>query len=206
MWLDQWFVQKIAQVFYWRYGTTLKHESHKWALIQEENRIERLKAELASCGEDVVLRDGANILVPQKVRLGHHVAIGHHSLLRGLGGITIGNFVLLGDHVILATSSHPTDEVHYHNYWEAPITLHDNVWLGAGVLVMPGVTIGKNSVIGAGAVVTEDIPANSVAVGMPAKVIKTLDLDPEAITQQMRAIRTTRITRQQLTSEVEDIF
>ena len=56
-----------------------------------------------------------------------------------------------------------------------PITLGDNVWLGGGVIVCPGVTIGENTVVGAGAVVTKDLPANVVAVGNPAKVIRTLD-------------------------------
>ncbi len=55
-----------------------------------------------------------------------------------------------------------------------PITIGDNVWLGGGVIVLPGVTIGENSVIGAGAVVTKDIPANCVAVGNPARVIKSI--------------------------------
>ncbi|WP_219724535.1 DapH/DapD/GlmU-related protein [Halomonas urumqiensis] len=58
-----------------------------------------------------------------------------------------------------------------------PITIEDNVWLGGGVIVLAGVTIGENSVIGAGAVVTKDIPANVVAVGNPARVIKALDDD-----------------------------
>ena len=57
-----------------------------------------------------------------------------------------------------------------------PVTIHDNVWLGYGVIVMKGVTIGKNSIVGMNSVVTKDIPANSVAAGSPAKVIKTINI------------------------------
>ncbi len=56
-----------------------------------------------------------------------------------------------------------------------PITIGDDVWLGGGVIVLPGVTIGENTVVGAGAVVTRDLPANVVAVGNPARVVRTLD-------------------------------
>lgn len=77
----------------------------------------------------------------------------------------------------LYTAVHPTEPGPRRAKWEScePITLEDNVWLGGSVTVCPGVTIGENSIIGAGAVVTRSIPANSIAVGNPARVIKALD-------------------------------
>ena len=91
--------------------------------------------------------------------------------------MTFGKGVLAGPNCQFLTPTHPLNPVDRKNLWEGglPITVEDNVWFGGGVTVLPGVTIGENSVIGAGAVVTRDIPANSVAVGNPAKVIKTID-------------------------------
>ena len=91
--------------------------------------------------------------------------------------ITIGDNVMLGPRVGLYTAGHPLDsDVRNIDQLEfgLPIVIEDNVWLGGNVVVLPGVTIGKNTVIGSGSVVTKDIPADSIAVGNPAKVIKKL--------------------------------
>lgn len=90
--------------------------------------------------------------------------------------VSIGNNVLIGPHVQIYTALHPTDPVDRINWVEfaKPVTIGNNVWLAGGVIVFPGVTIGDNVTIGAGSVVTKDIPANTVAVGNPAKIIKHL--------------------------------
>ena len=90
--------------------------------------------------------------------------------------ITIGDDVQIGPNVQLLTPTHPVDPEPRRAKWEAaqPITIGDNVWLGGGVIVCPGVTIGENTVVGAGAVVAKDLPANVVAVGNPARVVKSL--------------------------------
>ena len=87
----------------------------------------------------------------------------------------------IGPNVQLLTPTHPVEPEPRRAKWEAaePITIGDNVWLGGGAIVLPGVTIGENTVVGAGAVVTRDLPANVVAVGNPARVVRTLD-GPEA--------------------------
>ncbi|MBP2623675.1 O-acetyltransferase [Streptococcus oricebi] len=92
------------------------------------------------------------------------------------GGITIGNNVLFGPRVGLYTSNHAIDaqERSQGACYAKPITIGDNVWLGAGVHVNQGVTIGKNSVIGSGSVVTHDIPDNVVAAGVPCRVIRQI--------------------------------
>jgi len=89
--------------------------------------------------------------------------------------ITIGDDVQIGPNVQLLTPTHPLDAALRRARWEAaePIALGDNVWLGGGVIVLPGVTIGGNTVVGAGAVVTRDLPPDVVAVGNPARVIRT---------------------------------
>jgi len=82
----------------------------------------------------------------------------------------------MGPNVQLLTPTHPVEAEQRRAKWEAakPITIANNVWLGGGVIILPGVTIGENTVVGAGAVVTKDLPANAVAVGNPARVIRTL--------------------------------
>lgn len=84
---------------------------------------------------------------------------------------------MFGPNVTLATAGHPIlPELRQHGYqYNAPIHIGKNCWLGAGVIVMPGVTIGDNTIIGAGSIVTKDIPANVVAVGNPCKVMRPIN-------------------------------
>ena len=95
--------------------------------------------------------------------------------------ITIGKCVLFGPNVTLCTTGHPIHPDHrMDGMYSFPITIGDKVWIGANVIVLPGVTIGENSVIGAGSVVTKDIPANVIAFGSPCKVYREInDRDKE---------------------------
>ena len=88
--------------------------------------------------------------------------------------VTIGDDVFIGPNVSLYTACHSTDPVERNTRreWAEPITIGNNVWIGGSVTVLPGVTIGDNCTIGAGSVVTKDIPASSIAVGNPCRVIK----------------------------------
>jgi maltose O-acetyltransferase len=90
--------------------------------------------------------------------------------------ITIGDDVQFGPLVQLLTPTHPVDPELRRAKWEAaePVTIGDNVWLGGGVVVCPGVTIGEDTVVGAGAVVTRDLPPGVLAVGAPARVLRSL--------------------------------
>jgi maltose O-acetyltransferase len=96
-------------------------------------------------------------------------------VLLDVAAIRIGDDVQVGPNVQFLTT-HPLEPEARRAKWEAaqPITVADNVWLGGGVIVCPGVSIGENTVVGAGAVVVEDLPANVVAVGNPARVVRSL--------------------------------
>ncbi|WP_301282955.1 MULTISPECIES: sugar O-acetyltransferase [unclassified Halomonas] len=126
--------------------------------------------------------DTAHIRPPLYVDYGYHISFGEGSFANfglmalDVAPITVGRDVQIGPNVQLLTPTHPLDAEARRQKLEAgaPIVIHDNVWLGGGVIVLAGVTIGENSVIGAGAVVTRDIPANVVAVGNPARVIRRL--------------------------------
>ncbi|MBO7298700.1 MAG: sugar O-acetyltransferase [Kiritimatiellae bacterium] len=91
--------------------------------------------------------------------------------------IYIGDYTLLGPNVVIATAGHPIlPELREKAFqYNAPVHIGRNCWLGAGVIVLPGITIGDNSVIGAGAVVTKDIPAGVIAVGNPCRVLSKID-------------------------------
>ena len=90
------------------------------------------------------------------------------------GKITIGKKVLIGPGVTIATVGHPVHPDFREYMYTDPVVIEDNCWIGAGSVICPGVTIGKNSVIGAGSVVTRDIPANVVAAGNPCKVLREI--------------------------------
>jgi len=130
---------------------------------------------LGAIGEDTYIRP------PLRVDYGSHIRIGARTFANfglialDVADITIGDDVQIGTNVQLLTPTHPVDPEPRRQKWEAakPIAIGDNVWLGSGAIVLPGVTIGENTVVGAGAVVTRDLPANVVAVGNPARVVRT---------------------------------
>ena len=110
----------------------------------------------------------------KNITLGQYVFINSGCRFQDQGGITIGDGALIGHNVVLATLNHGLKPEERHDLFPAPIHIGKNVWLGANVTVLGGVTIGDNVVIAAGAVVTRDVPANTVAAGVPARVVRTL--------------------------------
>ncbi|WP_228714226.1 sugar O-acetyltransferase [Prauserella endophytica] len=112
------------------------------------------------------------------IRLGSNSFLNYDAILLDCASITIGDDVSIGPRVQLLTALHPVDEHGMRRQrWERaePIVIGNNVWLGGGVIVCAGVTVGDNAVVGAGSVVTRDLPARVLAVGNPARVIRKLD-------------------------------
>lgn len=110
----------------------------------------------------------------KNITLGKNVFINSCCNLQDQGGITIGEGSQIGHKVTLATLNHGIDPHDRGTLYPAPIVIGKNVWIGAAATVIPGVTIGDNSIIGAGSVVTKDVPPNSIAVGNPCRVIKSI--------------------------------
>ncbi|MGA7203017.1 MAG: sugar O-acetyltransferase [Specibacter sp.] len=131
---------------------------------------------LGSCAPDVEIRPPLFVDYGSYITVGAGTFINFNFTALDVAPITIGSDVMIGPNVQLLTPTHPVDPTLRKAKWEAaqPITIGDNVWLGGGVCVLPGVTIGANTVVGAGAVVTRDLPANVVAVGNPARIVREL--------------------------------
>jgi len=100
------------------------------------------------------------------------VDIGEFSHLRASGGLTIGSRVLIAAHVVITTRTHPVTPPRFGVTRDAPVRIEDDVWIGAGAIVLPGVTIGRAAVVAAGAVVTRDVEAMTVVAGVPARVVR----------------------------------
>jgi acetyltransferase-like isoleucine patch superfamily enzyme len=136
-------------------------------------RYYKFKKRLKFLGENAIFWKGVIIHGGKDVSIGENTGIGDYVVIWGGGGVEIGNNVLIAVNSVITSQAHDVDaEIFRLSHKKGKVIIHDNVWLGAGVLVMPGVEIGKNSVIGAGSVVTKNIPQNSVAVGSPAVVIR----------------------------------
>jgi acetyltransferase-like isoleucine patch superfamily enzyme len=108
------------------------------------------------------------------IRIGKNVFINHACSFLDMGGITIEDEVLIGPRVNLVTENHPLDPGDRKTLLVKPIVVKRNAWIGAGATILPGVTIGENSVVAAGAVVAKDVPPNTIVGGVPAKIIKSI--------------------------------
>jgi len=154
--------------------------------------------ELAGCGEGCVFETGVLLFHPENVRLGRNVYVGHQTILKGYyknemvigdetwigpqcffhsaGGLRIGARVGIGPAVRILTSRHSEAgrdvAILFSPVTFAPVSIEDDADVGVGAIILPGVTIGRGAQIGAGAVVSRDIPAFAIAAGVPARVLR----------------------------------
>lgn len=144
--------------------------------LERDARRAAIRDLLGAVGRDCTVEQPLFCTYGYNVTLGDNCFLNVNCKLMDSGKITIGNNVFIAPNVCLITEEHAMDvEQRLAGLEYAhPVTIGDNVWLCTGVLVLPGVTIGENSAIGAGSVVTKDIPANSLAVGNPCHVIRSL--------------------------------
>ena len=140
----------------------------------ERDRL--LRELLGHVGDGVVVRPPFRCEYGARVSIGAGTFLNLDCLLLDVAPVTIGEACQLATRVQLLTATHPIDPGPRRAGWESgrPIVLKDNVWLGGGVIVCPGVTIGADTVVGAGAVVTRDLPAGVVAAGVPARVLREI--------------------------------
>jgi maltose O-acetyltransferase len=135
-----------------------------------------LEALLAGIGEGTEIRPPLHVDFGTHLRFGARCFANFGLVALDVAAITVGDDVQIGPNVQLLTPTHPLDPEARRQKWEAaqPITIGDNVWLGGGVIVLPGVSIGADTVVGAGSVVVRDLPPGVVAVGNPARIVRRL--------------------------------
>ena len=111
------------------------------------------------------------------IRMGSHVEINHNCVILDCAPVTFGDHVLIGPNCGFYTAGHPMDAQTRNTGEEfaAPITVGSSVWFGGNVTVLPGVTIGDGAIVGAGSVVTKDVPPYTIVAGVPARVIRKFD-------------------------------
>lgn len=129
---------------------------------------------------DSEIDESVTVFTPLHINYGKHTKIGKNVFINfdcvflDLGGITIEDNVLIAPKVSLLTEGHPTSIEDRHSLIPKPIHIKKNAWIGANATILSGVTIGENSVVAAGAVVSKDVPDNTIVGGIPAKFLKTI--------------------------------
>jgi maltose O-acetyltransferase len=157
-----------AQELVERYNAT-RHD-------EQELRDRLLRELLGEAGDGVVVRMPFRCDYGTRISIGAGTFLNYDCVLLDVAPIRIGAACQLAPRVQLLTAAHPLDPGPRRDGWEyaEPIAVGDNVWLGGGAIVCPGVAIGADTVVGAGAVVTRDLPAGVVAAGVPARVVREI--------------------------------
>ena len=146
----------------------------KFVDLYQNYRREKLVKSLGSCGSRVLISPDARIWGTHGVNLEDDVVINAFTHIFGGGGVCIGARTLISTGCSIASITH-SEQIAARRYGiELPVTIEQDCWLGTGAIVLPGVRIGTGSIIGAGAVVTENIPPLSLAVGVPARVVRQI--------------------------------
>ena len=149
---------------------------------EQPKRRELLKVLLAEVGENCYIEPPLHANWGRNTHLGSNVYANFNLTLVDDTDVYIGDSVMIGPNVTIATAGHPIDPELRRKVaqFNIPVRIGNNVWIGAGAVILPGITIGDDSVIGAGSIVTKDIPAGVVAVGNPCRVLRPIcDRDRE---------------------------
>lgn len=129
-----------------------------------------------------IVNQGVGFGYGYNIQIGDYSAIGVNTSLDGTGGIVTGNNVMIASGVLILTANHKHDDMTRPMMWQgvesAPVIIEDDVWIGIRAIILPGVRVGRSSVIGAGAVVANNVPPFSIVVGNPAKVVRKRDGSP----------------------------
>lgn len=143
---------------------------------QEPARIRELLSELTGTAVD----DSVTLFPPlhsdfgKNLRIGRNVFINSGCRFQDQGGVSIGDDALIGHNLVVATLNHPVDPSRRADLIPAPVTIGRNVWIGANVTILPGVTIGDDAVVAATSLVTRDVPAGALVMGSPARVVRSV--------------------------------
>jgi len=146
----------------------------RWLDQVRAHEARQLTARFARSGAGVRLRMPMIVYHPESLTVGDDVDVGEYSHIRASGGVTIGSRVLIASHVVITSRAHPAAPPRFGVTEDRPVVIEDDVWIGAGAIVLPGVTIGRGSVVAAGSVVTKSVPPDTIVAGIPAETIRSL--------------------------------
>jgi maltose O-acetyltransferase len=143
----------------------------------ESDRHDLLRQLLGEVGRDSLVESPFYCTYGKNTCLGDGVYLNFSCVILDNNEVSIGHRVMIGPAVQIYTAAHPVEAKTRIQGWEVakPIAIEDNVWIGGGAVILPGVTIGRNAVVGAGAVVTRSVPPNVVVAGNPARVIRRIE-------------------------------
>jgi maltose O-acetyltransferase len=151
-----------------------------WVLNRTDDPTEQrsiLRQLLGSIGRESTIWPPFYCSYGKNTHLGANVFLGYQCTILDGNEVHLGNHVMVGPSVQIYTAAHALQAETRNQGWEVakPVSIEDNVWIGGGAIILPGVTVGRNAVVGAGAVVTRDVPENTVVAGNPAGVISEID-------------------------------
>ena len=156
--------------------TKIKNQVIKYDKYRSLKKLNGLKKKFKSCGNNVYIKFPICIEGPEYISVGNDVSINPFVHMWGHGGISIGDNCLIASHCAISSLTHNTESKLFNaENIGKPVHIGNNVWIGSHAVILPGVRIGDNVVIGAGSVVNKDIPANSVYAGVPARKLRDLD-------------------------------
>lgn len=145
----------------------------------EEAREPVIRELFAHAGENVSIGTNFNCDYGLHISVGKNFLTNYNVTILDIAPVTIGDYVMIGPNTLISTVGHPFSPMgrRKHLGIAKPVTIGDDVWIGGNVTILPGVSIGNNVIVAAGAVVTKDVPDNCIVGGVPAKVIKPLEND-----------------------------
>jgi acetyltransferase-like isoleucine patch superfamily enzyme len=170
--------------------TILPNDSQAYKMREASFLTKRLLLEMNSSSDPAEIRyllsqitgneidESVAVFTPLYINYGKHITIGKNVFINfnctllDLGGITIADNVLIGPNVSILSEGHPVSPIERHSLIPKSIYIKKNTWIGAGATILQGVTIGENAIVAAGAVVSKDVPDNTIVGGIPAKIIK----------------------------------
>ncbi|MDM8214012.1 sugar O-acetyltransferase [Enterococcus hirae] len=154
----------------------LCQEFNEIPATEPEKQIQKMREIVGSAGKNLSVQGGFNCDNGKNIHIGHDFLSNYNLTILDIAPVTFGDHVLVGPNVDIYTVNHPLDKLERRKYLAiaSPVTIGSDVWIGGNVTITPGVTIGNNVIIAAGAVVTKDIPANTLVGGVPAKKIRDL--------------------------------
>lgn len=151
----------------------------KLYLLYEKIRIRRLTKIFSQCGKGIILSKNLYVECPEKLIIEDEASLGCDVSIMGIGGVLIGKGTMIAKGAKIITTTHDSNaplmrvtSIH------KPVSIGKEVWIGAGAIILPGIKIGDHAIVGAGAVVTNDVEEYQVVAGVPARVVRYRNVEP----------------------------